>query len=433
MQTRHPACVLLCLLLSACGGDESGPGAEQGRFPANVVEPATRPVLDRAAIEQFVPDQGPFRFPAPWSSRGTRLTNASDCGGSDCVQGYTYAYWKNLNNHRGDSEMLAFVGLEATRGGTGPTLFAIDKRSLKVRKLGPLFDAGSSLRLRSGEGFYFSATLPTALYVHEGARLSRYDVLSHTFDTVYDATSVAGSGALIRQGSSSNDDMVHAAVLQRDGASLGCWVFDERRGEGQLFPPGNGFDECQIDKSGRWLVIKENVDGANAEDNRIVDLERGTESIILDENGALGHSDLGYGYGVGEDNWAAEPGAVRLWKFEDMSQKLVFNTFQWGVDAGHISHENAYDGPPESQYACSGQAGSIQGPRANELVCYPLDGSKRVLPVAPVMTSTSASGGGDSYAQMPKANVDVTGRYIFWTSNLHSDRLDAFVAEIPVD
>ena len=76
------------------------------------------------------------------------------------------------------------------------------------------------------------------------------------------------------------------------------------------------YDECQIDKSGRWLVIKENVDGRNGEDNRIIDLETGAEHVLLDENGAAGHSDIGYGYMVAEDNFNPQPGAVRVWRFD---------------------------------------------------------------------------------------------------------------------
>jgi hypothetical protein len=425
-------------LLSAC--NESGLSAtslpptaapNQGLFPATYHEPATRPTLSRADLERFVPERGAFAFPEPWSSRGVRLTTAADCGGSDCVSPAGYSYWRNINNHANDDHFLVFVGLT---NGTGPVLFSVDKATLTPQLLGPLFDEGSSFRNRTGEGFYFSARLPTALYVHEGARLYRYDVLAHSFTTVYDAAAIVGD-AEIRQGSSSDDDTVHAAVMRKGGNPIGCYVHREATGEGTLFPAGHRFDECQIDRSGRWLLIKEDVDGKNAEDNRIIDLATGGERVILDENGALGHSDMGWGYAVGEDNWNGEPGAVMLWRFDqpDAPGELVFHSNQWGVDAGHVSHTNAFQAPPELQYACSGQAGSHTGPRANELLCFPLDGSLRVLPVAPVMTGTGASGGHSAYGRMPKANVDITGRYIFWTSNLMSNRLDAFVAEIPAD
>src|SRR4029434_1808593 len=36
------------------------------------------------------------------------------------------------------------------------------------------------------------------------------------------------------------------------------------------------------------------------------------------------------------------------------------------------------------------------------------------------------------YAKRPKGNLDVTGRYFIWTTNLGGNRLDAFLVKIPV-
>src|SRR6185369_1204783 len=66
-----------------------------------------------------------------------------------------------------------------------------------------------------------------------------------------------------------------------------------------------------------------------------------------------------------------------------------------------------------------------------EILCFPLDGSLRVLVVAPVMTDLDARGGGNDYAKLPKGNLDVTGRYFIWTSNVGGDRLDAFIVKVP--
>jgi hypothetical protein len=78
---------------------------------------------------------------------------------------------------------------------------------------------------------------------------------------------------------------------------------------------------------------------------------------------------------------------------------------------------------------------------ADEIVCFSLDagrnadGSLDVLVVGQVMTDLDASGGrdfsGDDYAQIPKGNLDVTGRYFIWTSNMGGDRLDAFLVKVP--
>jgi len=53
------------------------------------------------------------------------------------------------------------------------------------------------------------------------------------------------------------------------------------------------------------------------------------------------------------------------------------------------------------------------------------------------MTDLDAPGGrdddGDDYEQVPKGNLDVTGRYFIWTTNLGGDRLDAFLVKIPAE
>jgi hypothetical protein len=110
--------------------------------------------------------------------------------------------------------------------------------------------------------------------------------------------------------------------------------------------------------------------------------------------------------------------------------------------ANHIAHGNARPGAPESQFACGSNASRVPD-MADEIVCFPLDparngdGSLSVLVVAPVMTELDAAGGsdidGDDYEQTPKGNLDVTGRYFLWTTNLGGGRLDAFLVKIPVE
>jgi hypothetical protein len=105
----------------------------------------------------------------------------------------------------------------------------------------------------------------------------------------------------------------------------------------------------------------------------------------------------------------------------------------WNVSApDHASHENANPGvAPEQQYVCGSGANRTNTNRANEIICFPLDGSMRVLIVAPVMTDLNAAGGGDDYSKLPKGNLDVTGQYFIWTSNMGGNRLDAFLVRVP--
>jgi len=421
----------------------AGVASAQTVPPGGFIESASstqvRPRLTVDQLQALLPDRGKFTFPAPYHTEAVRLTNADDCDGGDCVTYVGYSYWRNTNNHVGSDTMLIVLNLFTARGGSGPTLFSYNKVTDEVANLGPLFDPDSELRLYSGEGWYFSATLPTALYLNLGPAMLRYDVLDRQLETVFDISSQFGSDKEISQMHSSEDDRVHSATIRRssDMDRLGCVVYREDAKQFLYYPKRGVYDECQIDASGRWLVIKENVDGVFGEDNRIIDLHTGIETVLYDQQGAGGHSDLGHGYMVAEDNWANVPGAVRVW---DLGRSpaapgqgaLAYYLQSWSVGAGHISHTNAKPGiPSNQQFVCSSNASPFNEARANEIVCYRLDGSYQTLVVAPVMTDFGAMGGGDDYAKMPKGNLDVTGRYFIWTSNAASDRLDAFLVKVP--
>ncbi|HEX7028821.1 MAG TPA: hypothetical protein VF268_16385, partial [Gammaproteobacteria bacterium] len=216
MQTelyRVPARWLGALILLFIGAAGVSPASGQG-FPGGFVEDPdnadTRPVPSATEIQGFLPSRGVFTFPDPYHTEGVRITNASDCGGNDCVFPVGYSYWRNINNHVGSDTMYIFLGLNRNEGGGGPTLFSYNKNTDQVQNLGPLFDPGSAFSWISGEGWYFSASLPTKLYVNDGPRMLRYDVLSKQFETVFD---VSGEfpGNTIWQMHSSDDDNVHSA------------------------------------------------------------------------------------------------------------------------------------------------------------------------------------------------------------------------------
>jgi hypothetical protein len=420
----------------------SAQGTANGGFVELATSTVVRPLLTASEIAAFVPAaRGGFSFPAPYGTRGYRVTVPADCGGLDCVNSVGYAYWRNINNHAGSNTMYIFLGLDRNKGGGGPTLFSINKTTGVVTKEGPLFAASDPRSWISGEGSYFSATSPTMLYVRDGRKFVRYDVLAKISSTVFDidtATSVFGSARTLWQLHSSNDDRVHSFTLREDSGAfnmLGCGVYLETTRQFKFFPTVRGsYDECQIDKSGRWLMIKEDVDGLNGNDNRIIDLQRNVESVLLDENGGMGHSDIGFGDLVGADNWFAYP-ALRLWQFGTSPLgpgTVVYRDPSWSTQSlEHVSRANAVPGSPSSQYACGSSAARVQGPRVNEVVCFVLDGSLKSLVVAPVMTSLDAAGGGDDYNKEPKGNLDVTGQYFIWTTNLGGNRLDAFIVRIP--
>lgn len=404
-----------------------------GGFIEQVWDAQARPTFSRQDLANLLPNQGKFTFPPPYNTEAVRLTNADDCNGADCLWYVGYSYWRNINNHVDSDTMLIFLSLDRRSGGGGPTLLEYDKTTDQLIGKSPLFDSSSNFSYATGEGWYFSGTMPTKLYMLSGSRLMRYDVISRDFETVFDVNSYFGGGYSLWQAHSSTDDRVHSATV-RSGGDRGCIVYKEGIAEFQYFPKTGSFDECQVDKSGRWLLIKENVNGSEGEDNRIIDLVTGNERYLDDKAGAAGHSDMGYGYMVASDNWANNANTQKVWDFNNDSLRGVtaYYNNDWGVQApAHLSHTNAQNLPPEDQYACGSSANSSNSLHANEIICFRLDSTGDVLVVAPVMTDKGASGGGDSYQQAPKGNLDVTGRYFIWTSNIGSDRLDAFLVKVP--
>jgi hypothetical protein len=444
---RRPLLVLLAALAATAAGSSraaSAQAAAPGGFLETAPTSAVRPLLTAAQIQSLLPARGRFTFPAPYLTTGIRISNATDCGGSDCVNYVGYSYWRNMNNHVGSNTMLVFLGLDRSRGGPGPSLFTYDKTTDQVQNAGPLFAPADPLSWESGEGWYWSATQPNTLYVHQttGSQLLRYDAATGQVHTVFDVAPQFGSDRYIWQPHSSNDDRVHSATLKQQGTwdDLGCVVYREDTGAFTFYPKGHTYDECQIDKSGRYLLIKQNVTGANGEDNVIVDLQTGTQRVLTDQQGAGGHSDTGHGHVVAADNWYSQPNTTRLWNLATnpitQSGSVVYYGTDWNVEApAHVSWTNARAGVPvASQYACGSSASAVNSPLANEIFCFMLDGSMHLLVVAPVMTGLGAAGGGsDAYAKMPKGNLDVTGQYFIWTSNMRGARLDAFIVKVPSD
>ncbi|HET9267724.1 MAG TPA: hypothetical protein VFO31_06150 [Vicinamibacterales bacterium] len=439
----------------------SNPPPSSGGFLEKAGSPALRRRFTRAEILGFLPPAeatGAFRFPAPYGTTGVRLTNAADCGGTDCVAYVGYSYWRNSNSHIGRPEMLIVLGLDRSAGGPGPSLISYDKQTDRVRNLGPLFADSSIFSHATGEGWYFSATKPYALYAYlvGDPRLWRYDVQARRFESV-PAMDLGrcprpnvcpANGTFILQPHSSDDDTVHSATVQDASFSaLGCVVYRSRFTQFQFYAPRQGFalDECHIDKSGRWLMLQE-VDGVGLTQNRVVDVSRRTVVTIDDPNGSLGHLDMGFGYAVGADNFNNLPNATILLKFPVARTQrpvgpVVHYNKRWDiVAANHIAHGNAVNARPESQYACGSHASRVAD-MADEIVCFPLDskrnadGSLDVLVVGPVMTDLDTPGGrdvnNDDYTQLPKGNLDVTGQYFIWTTNMGGNRLDAFLVKVP--
>lgn len=366
---------------------------------------SVRPRLTADQIRSFVPEhRGAFTFPEPYNTQGVRLTIPQD--GEILPMGYSY--WPNAKVHNG--AVHVFVG----RRDQSALMISVDLATMETQAR-PLPLTGTA------EGWYWSRT-HHAIYVIEGDRLTRAWVEDWRSEPVFGAPGMW-------QAHSSGDDRVHSAsaTARHDGGPVDAVVYDAPNGDQQVIQVEPLYDECQIDKSGQWLLIKEGTA------NRLIHVPSGRIFVLTNEQGAAGHSDCGFGYVVGEDDYAPHPGAFRLWRFGAagfIDGRIVYRMHGWDAMARHISHANAVPGDPYSQWALVSSAHRNDLPRANELVMVSLNGSLECRVVAPNLIDLDASGGGSDYWKSPKANIDHTGQFAVWTANCGTDRLDAFLVRI---
>jgi hypothetical protein len=376
-----------------------------------------------------IPHRGPFPFGAPYNTLGIRITNEDDGE----ILPRTYSYWPNVNANLGRDTLRVFLGTSR-----GPCQWLVDKCSHEVTPLGPIFPAGHALAGSTAEGWYWDTRDPHVLYCSDDKHLYRYDVETQALTTVVDITPLAWRGEFaLRQWHTSAVKKTHSATVKQiipDGAwpSIGTIVYDEAKCQSGLgspwawFPILGPLDESQIDRTGDWLLIKETFGPevtpglerpVHSEDNRIINPVTRAEQHLLDEQGAAGHSDNGFGYMVAADNWQNEA-TWRVWAFDQVpaQEGYVILTSPWDRQVIHVSHCNARPGPPTEQWVLG--SGTLE-----DLIMIPLDGSMQCRPVAPSMSD------GDSYDDLPKANIDPPGKYALWTRR-DAGRFDAFMVKL---
>src|SRR6185295_12929231 len=136
----------------------------------------------------------------------------------------------------------------------------------------------------TADGWYFSATHPSRLYVTSAlsSRLERYDVQTRSLETVFDASSQFGQGVYIWRPSSSDDDNVHSATLRTlpSHEAMGCLAYQEDAGRFSFHPALDDYAGCRIDASGHRLEIDEELDGVPGRDRLVVDLATGAETVV---------------------------------------------------------------------------------------------------------------------------------------------------------
>ena len=395
-----------------------GSSTAAGAFVEKAGSQAFRARFTPSQIASFLPAGGAtgrFTFPAPYNTEGS----ADQCHGLCRWAGLPLARWlfvlaQHQQSHRRRHDVhRARLRPQPRRRRSEPHRVRQSCRP-GAEPRAPV-SREQPYSYSTTEGWYFSATAPSRLYVFlpGGTTLRHYDVITRQFDATPALDLAAcprpsvcpGDAAFIFQPHSSDEDRVHSATVQNASFQrLGCVVFDSSRFVYIPIRAGYALDECHVDKSGRWLLVLETqADGKL--DNRVVDVSTGMEIALTDAAGALGHLDTGFGYAIGADNYNPLPNASILLKFPVTSTErplgpVVHFNKRWDIAAAnHIAHGNAIAGrPPEEQYACGSNASRVAD-MADEIVCFSLnpnrhpDGTLDVLVVGQVMTDLNAQGG----------------------------------------
>jgi len=427
-------CAWAVVKLSPVDAQSPAPGG----FLETATSTAVRPLLTAAQLQSLLPARGPFNFPAPYSTKAVRLSAAADCaGGTDCVWAIAENRWQYMNNSAGSNLMYIAVAFDPARGGLGPSVIRYNKVTGETVNLGPMFALADNRANDDMAGWYFSGTQPTKFYIATSGQLQRFDILTHVTTVVIDATNTFGVPARVWSPQSSDDDKVHTwMVYPTTGADfLGCGVLREDTGAVTLYQPNGHLAACQVDRTGAWLLMKEDPYGNGALDNRIINLASGAQTTLLAGQGAARMLSIGFGVMVGDDFSNALPGAYRTFTFGVGPGPVVYREPDFDFSSrsmSEISFGGAQPGALDNQFACGAAVNRTNSPRANEIVCARLDGSLDTLVVAPVMTDLDAPGGAFDDRKQPHGIVDPTGRYFLWYSNARSNRLDAFLVSLPI-
>ena len=230
------------------------------------------------------------------------------------MQPRMYSYWPNacVIRHR----TYVFAGTLDQES----AFYAIYESGL-VQSLGPLLPYKGTT-----EGWYWDAE--GYVYVPDGPRLLRANPFSRLSPDVVVDISVPYPGMRLWQAHTSDDGRVHCATLQRmtDWAKVGTLIVTDRT----LYdvPAVGTLDESAVTSDGHWVVIKED------DDNRIIRVATGAERRITQIDGAVGHSDCGPSYVIGEDD---AHGACVRWDLSGLlapeDRTPLFDT--WNM--GHVS------------------------------------------------------------------------------------------------
>lgn len=353
------------------------PGEGDGN---TVVYDRGKVVWDRFSYEASLgvspPDPSiPPKLPIPVPSQvGTLLIERN-------VNPIGMSYWRNINQHRGQQLLQAFLSINDEI-----VIFTIDKMSFQVlgaRRLGIH---------HTGEGCYFSAINPEMLFVQLDDALIKMNINTTQRETVW---RMKGSDR-IWQCHSSYDERVHSATIRDENYKDIAWGVSID-GIEKRFTIDDNPDECQIDKTGKYLFVR------NAEYNRVINVQTESE-MIIPRRERLGHGDTGFEIAVGEVDYRA--GGIDIIDLNTYERREIFTLGIWNL--GYVA-------------AALNREFYLVSTSDNRLIKVNINGDVQFI--CDLLSQS------DKYEYRAKANLCPESEYAIWTAFVDGS-LNAYLVRI---
>lgn len=348
-----------------------------------------------------------------------RVTDATTYPGKSC--GTAYSYWPTFN--RTSTRLLALCG-------SNGVLFDFAPATLALSNQRPLFAAPPPGGYAVAEDTIWSGIDPNVLFTHGATRLWAYDVTTGVFTLVKDLTALQ-PGLLLHQMSRSVDDDVFAFTTKNatNGDVTGYVVYRRSTDSYPVHVATTQLDEVQLDKAGRYLLVKTGLSSnpGTVIRNRVVDVVTGAIEDLTDgtPDFAVGHSDNGVGIVVGYDHWNNQLTGRQLATPHTLFTVQPFGDNWQGLHLSLLADDDRW--ATVSYFRIRPPGGSPEwAPFHQEIFQVATDGSGGVRRLAHHRSVYS------SYFDTPRGNISPDARFIAFTSNWGgSSRQDLFVLVAP--
>jgi hypothetical protein len=344
---------------------------------------------------------------------GTTIMRVTDQ--NDGASNYNYySYWPTFNLD--DSKF--FISCTGTA-----MLYRFDPSGFRIISKGPLFDqtlpGGGFMSTEDAE---WSGTNANLLYGYYGLKLWSFDVSARTYTLIKDFTGLLPPGSLGQMSRSLDDNMFAFTVKDSNFAPTGYMVWQRDQDRIVRNVSLSNFDEVELDKTGRYLVVKALFGGGV--DFQAVDLQTGNVQGLTDPapDFSPGHSDNGHGIVVGYDDWNNQY-TTRSLATPHQFQRVI----SFGNDWSQSNHLSML-GDNESWCVISNftSGSGPVGPFRQEIFQASTDGTQSVRRLAHHHSVYR------DYWDTPRADISRDGRFIAFTSNWGSTtRRDVFIIKVP--